>query len=121
MIKIIGTEVCRECVGLYHILGIGEKEVGVGLEMNQSAIDKKAAITFHEIGGGEPFARILHLRIGECEPDFLHLFLREEPIDDLNACAKKGHIAQLLLDGQFGTGPHTCAFDVNTDKIHVGK
>lgn len=58
MVQVLRPEQHTELVSLYHIGGVGEKKVGVGLQMNQATIGQKMAIAFHEVGGGKALACI---------------------------------------------------------------
>ena len=119
MIKIFRHHVDRKVVALHHVARISEKEIGIGLEMHHAPIDEEMAVALHKISGGEAFARVLHLRIGEGQPDFLHLVGRKEPVDNLDAGAQESHVGQSLLQSELGTRPHAGAFDVDADEIHL--
>ena len=108
-------------VFLHHQPRVGEEKVGVGLQMHQSTVDEKAAVTLHEIGGGESLAWIFHLRVRECQPNLLYLILSKEAVDDLNARTQECYIGHPVLQSQFGTCPHACALDVHTDEVDVGE
>jgi hypothetical protein len=43
-------------------------EVGIGLHVDESAIDEELPVTFHEEGGSQSFGGFLHLWVGEGEP-----------------------------------------------------
>ena len=62
-------------VVLYHVGGVGKEEVGVGLQMDDAAVDEELAVALHEVGRREALAGVLHLRVAEGEPDLLHLVL----------------------------------------------
>ena len=105
---------------LHHVGSVGEKEVGVGLQVDDAAVDEKLAVTLHEIRRRETLAGILHLRVGEGEPDLLHLVLGEESLDDLDVGAEESHILQSFVDGLGGPCPHAGSFDVDADEVDVG-
>ena len=48
-IQVFCLVVNRQAVVLHHATGVGEKEVGVGLQMNRAAVDQKVPIALHEI------------------------------------------------------------------------
>ena len=104
----------------HHIGGVGEKEVGVGLQMDDATIDEELAIALHEIGRGKALAGILHLRVAEGEPDLLYLVGGEEALDDLDVGTEEGHILQSFVEGLGGSCPHAGSLDVDTDEVHVG-
>ena len=82
----------RQLIFLHHQRRVGEQKVGVGLEMHHSTVHQKVAIAVHEIGAGEAFSGILHLRIRESEPYFPHLIRRKKAVNHLDVRAKKSHI-----------------------------
>ena len=81
-IQIFSSILDGQVVVLHHVGGVGEEEVGVGLQVDDATVDEEFAITLHEIGGGKTLAGILHLGVGEGEPDLLYFVFREEPLDD---------------------------------------
>ena len=87
--------------------------------MNDASVDKKTAITLHEVCTGETLAHILHLRIAEREPNLLHLVRTEEAVDDLDVGAKECHILKSVVKSLRCTCPHTCALDVDTDEVDI--
>ena len=97
MIEIGGTDVGWQVVFFHHAHGVGEKKVGVGLEMDKPSIHQKTAIAFHEVSGSEAFARDFHLRVRESEPNLPHLASREKTIYYLNIGAKERHVGQAKL------------------------
>ena len=68
---------------LLHISGVSEEEVRVGLQVYGSFVGEEVAITLEEVCGCEALARVLHLRVAECEPYLLHLVFAEEAVDYL--------------------------------------
>lgn len=119
MIEIGGAEVGWQVVFFHHALGVGEKEVGVGLEMYKSSIHQKTAIAFHEESGREAFARVFHLRVRECEPNLPHLASREKTIYNLNVGAKERHVGQAKPQSLLGACPHARPFYIHADEIDV--
>ena len=84
MIEIFGAEEQGQTVCLDHVGGIGEEEVGVGLQVDETSVNEKMAVAVHEISTGEPFAWILHLGVAEGKPDLLNLVFGKETVDDLD-------------------------------------
>lgn len=44
---------------LYHVFGVGEHEVAVGLYMNSAAVFQELTVAFHEVGGRKAFGGIV--------------------------------------------------------------
>ena len=65
---------------LDEIGGVGEEEVGVGLQMDEATVDKEMAIAIEEPCGGQSLAWILHLRIAERQPYLADFALREDTL-----------------------------------------
>ena len=86
--------------------------------MNQSTVNKEAAVALHKVCGSKTFARVFHLRVRESKPDLVHLVGGKEPVNDLDARSKKSHIGQTLFQSLFGARPHTGAFYIHTNKVH---
>ena len=120
MIKVVCSFLNGQMVVLHHVGGVGEEEVGVGLQVDDAAIDEKLAIALHEIGRRESLAGVLHLRVAEGEPDLLYLVLGKESLDDLDVRAEEGDVLQSFLECLGGTSPHAGTLDVDTDEIDVG-
>ena len=118
-IEIFRTEEDGQVVMLHHVRGVGEEEVGVGLQVDDAAIDEELAIAVHEVGGREALARILHLGVGEGEPYLLYLVRSEEALDDLDIGTQEGDILQTLLEGLSSSRPHACSLDVDTNEVDV--
>ena len=121
VVEIVRAKLYREMVFLHHKVGVGEEEVGVGLEMNQSVVAQEVTIASQEVGGSEPFGDFLHLWVGESEPDFRHLIRCKKLVDKLNVGAQKAHVLQPCLFGFGGAAPHPCPLDVHTDEVLVGE
>ena len=120
VIEVFRTEGYGQLVLFHHIGGIGEKEVGVGFQMYPSSISQETPVALHEEGGRKAFARILHLRIAEGEPDFLYFSFAEEPVDDLDVRTKESDVGESFVESLLGTLVHTGTLDVNPDEVHVG-
>ena len=121
VIQVFGGHEHGQGVLLHHELSVGEEEIGVGLQMHQSAIHEEAAVALHEECAREAFARILHLRVAECEPYLLHLSGGEEAVDYLDVCSKESCISESFLKGLLGARVHSCPLDVDADEVHVGE
>ena len=88
--------------------------------MYHSPIDEESAVAFHEERRGKPLAWVLHLRVTKREPYFLHLAIGEKAVDDLDIGAQERDILQSLIQSLRGSRPHTRAFDIHPDEIHIG-
>ena len=88
--------------------------------MNKSSVCKEAAVASKEIRRGEAFGGFLHLRVGEGEPDLLHLARSEEAVDNLDVCAQESYVLQPFLQRLCGTAPHTRTLDIHPDEVAVG-
>ena len=119
MIQIVNSLLEGQLVFLHHQRGVGKKEIGVGLQVDDAAVSEEAAVALHEIGGGESLAGILHLWVAESKPNLLHLVLSKETVDDLYVRAEEGHILYSLLQSTRGSRPHTGTLDVNADVVAV--
>ena len=84
MIEIFGAEEQGQTVCLDHVGGIGEEEVGVGLQVDETSVNEKMAVAVHEISTGEPFAWIFHLGVAEGKPYLLNLVFGKETVDDFD-------------------------------------
>ena len=87
--------------------------------MYQSAIAQETAIAFHEIGGRQTFRSLLHLRVGEGQPDFTDFVRSKEAVDDFDIRTQESHVLQTFLQGFRRSGPHACPLDVHPDEILV--
>ena len=87
--------------------------------MDNAAVNQELPIALHEVGGGETFPWVLHLRIAEGEPYLLHFVLGEETLDDLDVRAQEGDILQSFVERLSGTCPHTSPFDIDAYEIHL--
>ena len=119
MVEIVGTADQGQVVDVHHITGIGEQEVGVGLQVHLAAISQEVTVALEEICGGEALARILHLRVTEREPDLLHLILSEEAVNDLDVGTEEGYVGQSFFQCLLGTGVHAGSLDVDTHEVDV--
>ena len=108
-------------VVLHHKAGVGKEEIGVRLDMNAPAVLEEATIAFHEIGGREAFRGLLHLWVGEGQPDFAHLAWGKESFDKFNVCAQEGNVLHAFAERCCGSVPHARAFDVDGNKVLLGK
>ena len=63
VVEVVGDELYGKPVLLYHVFGVGEHEVAVGLYMDSAAIFQELAVAFHEVGGRKAFGGFLHLRV----------------------------------------------------------
>ena len=74
-------------VGAEHLLGVGEEEVGVGLEVYDALVCEEAAVAAEEVGAGESLGGFLHLGVGEGEPYLADFVGGEELPDELDVGA----------------------------------
>ena len=107
-------------VVLHHIGGVGEKEVGVGLEMDDAVVDEEAAVALHEVRRCQPLAGVLHLGVAERQPYFLHFARGKEAVDNLDVGTQESHVSKSLLQSLCGSRPHAGSLDVDTYEVHVG-
>ena len=89
--------------------------------MNESIVGQKAAIAFEKVGGSESFGHLLHLRIGEREPNFSDFAGCKELVDEFDVRTEKSHVVHAFVVGCCCPAPHACAFDIHPDKIFVGE
>ena len=87
--------------------------------MNRAAVDKKVTIALQEESRSETLAGILHLWVGESEPDLLYLILGKETVDDFDIRAKERHILESFMKGLSGSCPHSGTLDVNAYEVYV--
>ena len=102
-------------------VGVGEEEVGISLQMYDAIIDQELAIAVEEEGGGEAFGDLLHLRVGEGEPNLCHFAWGEEIVDELDVRAEEPDVGQSITECFSGSAPHSSSLDIHTDEIHVGE
>ena len=107
-------------VGLRHLFGVGEQEVRIALQMDQSSGLHDVGVAIHETGAGKSLVDLLHLRIAEGNPDLGHFVGGEELLNQLDVRANKGHISEVCLQGLGSSRPHACPLDVDADEILVG-
>ena len=69
--------------------------------------------------GRQAFAWILHLRVGECEPYFLHLVGGKKAVDDFDAGTQKSHIGQVFVQCLLCTRVYSRSFYVYPDEVDV--
>ena len=117
VIEIVGAEFDREPVGFHQQIGVGEEKIGVRFEVDESIVGQKAAIAFEKMGGGESFGHLLHLRIGEREPNFSDFSGRKKLVDEFDVRTEKSHVVHALVVGFCCPAPHACAFDIHPNKI----
>ena len=84
VVEVVGDELYGKPVLLYHVFGVGEHEVAVGLYMDSAAVFQELAVAFHEVGGRKAFGGFLHLRVGEREPYLAHFARSEEAVYDFD-------------------------------------
>ena len=119
-IQIPRLEVCLDAVCPEQFFGIGEEEVGVGLEVDAAAVAEKLTVAFKEISACEALRDLLHLWVREGEPYLTDLVRRKETLDELDVRAKEADVLHAALQGFLGSCPHSCALDVNADEVLVG-
>ena len=88
--------------------------------MDQSSVRKNQAVALHEVRGGETLGGFLHLRVRKSDPDFRDFIGKKEVWKHLNIDAQEGRILQAEGFGLFGSGPHTCTLDVDSQEILPG-
>ena len=88
--------------------------------MDSGIVAQQLAVTLHEIGGGQSLGSLLHLRIGEGDPQSVHLVGGKEVRQQFDVRAQKRHIGQSLCSSLLGALPHTCAFDIHAYVISIG-
>ena len=120
MIEVISTEFHRELVFFHHVLSIGEHKVTVRLEVNQAVRSQELTISVHEVSGSKSLGSLLHLRIGEGQPNFTHFAFGKEAVNDFDVCTEKSHILQSFIQGISSTGPHAGTLDIDSDEVLVG-
>ena len=121
MIEVVGEHLYGQVVVLHHVARVGEHEVAVRLEVNQSVIYKETAVPLHEVGAGQPLGGLLHLGVGEGEPDFTHLAWGEEAVDNLDVGAQEGHVGHACFSRLLGPAPHARPLDIHPDEVFSGK
>ena len=119
MVEVVGGEEEWQAVYGDNVAGVGKEEVGVGLEMHRAAVGKEMPVALQEECGGEAFGGLLHLGVGEGEPNLRHLSGGEELVDELDVGAQERHIAQPFAEGFGGSVPHTRPLDVDADEVEV--
>ena len=82
---------------LNEIGGVGEEEVGVGLQMDKPTVGEELTVTIQEPSGRETLAWVLHLRITEGKPYLADFVLREEAVDDLDIGSQEGNVLQAFV------------------------
>ena len=120
-IEVGGAGEHRQVVVLNQTGGVGEKEIGVGLQVDDAAVGEEAAIAFQEPRRRQPLAGTFHLRVAERQPYLLHFVGGEETVDELDAGAQECHILDAFLFHHFCAGPHACSLDVNANVVLAGK
>ena len=121
----VGVEVGRagrrlQLVHAEHFAGVSKEKRAVGLEVDAPALLRQdAAVERHEAGAGEAFPRLLHLRIGEGDPEFVHFARLEKAGQKFDVGPKEGHVAHLASCGHACAGPHAGALDVDADEVRV--
>ena len=90
---------------LNEIRRVSKKKVGISLQMNDALVNQEMPVALQEVGGGEAFARVFHLRIAESEPKFLNLIGCKESVDDLDVGAQEGNVGEFFLQRLRGSCP----------------
>ena len=121
VVEVVGDELYGKPVLLYHVFGVGEHEVAVGLYMDSAAVFQELAVAFHEVGGRKAFGGFLHLRVGEREPYLAHFAWSEEAVYDFDVGTQEGNILHARLQGLGSSRPHARPFDIHANEILVGK
>ena len=70
-----------------------------------------------EARGSQALRHLLHLRIGEGNPDLVHLPRGEEAPKGLDLTAQEGHIAHPCLMRSLSPRPDACPLDVHADEV----
>ena len=121
VVEVVGSHLHGVAVGLHHFAGVGVHEGAVALEVDESVGGEYLLVERHEAGRGEPLAHLLHLRVGEGNPDFRHLARSEEAVDQFDVGPQEGYILYSLLERLFGAAPHAGPLDVDADKVLLRK
>ena len=72
VVKIAGVNLGVKIVKLCKLMGVGVEEWAVGLEVDKPIRHQHFAIVVQETCAGKAFVGVLHLRIGERNPYFVH-------------------------------------------------
>ena len=121
VVEVVGRDAHRVAVGLHHLAGVGEKELAVGLEVDEALAGEDFAVQLHEAGRGEPLVYLLHLRVGEGNPNLRHLARGEELRDQLDAGAEESDVRHPALQRLLGTTPHPRPLDIHADEVLPGE
>ena len=60
------------------------------------------------------------MRVGECEPNLLHLARCEETIDYLDIRSQESNVGQTFAQRFGSTAPHTGSLDIHANEVAVG-
>ena len=121
MIQILRKCLKWQFVFLHHQFRVGVHERRICLDMDDALVLQEMAIALHEIGGSQSLGGFLHLWVGKCEPDFNHFVFTKHLMNELNVGAKKTDIVQSFYHSRLCSMPHARAFDINPNKILIGK
>ena len=108
-------------VRLDHRERVGVHERAVRLEVDNTIAREDFPVHPHEAGARQPFVHLLHLRVGERDPDLGHLARREEVGDQLDAGAQESHVGHPAFQRFFRACPHTRSFDVHANEVLLGE
>src|SRR5699024_6206659 len=91
-------------------------------QMDRTAGFEQTGVCGEERRGREAFFRALgaELRIGEGDPDLVHLARREKRADEFDARADESYVAHPALRGGLRAAPHAGALDIDADVVAAG-
>ena len=104
-------------VQLNESLSIGVEERAIGLEMDRATRAQHLEIATDEARGGQALRHLLHLGVGEGNPDLIDFSRSEEARQGLDLPTQEGDIRHTRLVRSLRTRPDASALDVHTDEV----
>ena len=87
--------------------------------MDQTVFLEDPGVFLQETFASKPMLgpAVFDLRVGERDPDLVHLVRSETPVDQLDLRAQKAGVGHPFLSNGLGTPPQTGPLDVHPDEI----
>lgn len=101
-------------------LRIGIEEGAIGLEVNRATRAEHLEVAEDEARRGQALGHLLHLRVGEGDPDLIHFARSEEARQGLDLPTQEGYIRHPSFVRSLSSRPDTRPLDVYSDEVLLG-
>lgn len=120
IVEIIGIDEDLLMIELHECSGICVEEGAIRLEVYATSGTKHFQVTLEEASAGETLGHLLHLWIGEGDPDFIDFAWGKKVGQGLDLPSEEGDISHPCLMGELSSRPDTSPLDVHPDEVLIG-